>query len=262
MGRGEDLAWILAAVAGKEAAKKAGKKDWMQFAKDNIYGSIRSPFFNKRYKTKFKLKTGYERIGGYYGKYNGSRGRHELKFFDVEPIDLSPIPPGSTLLINSINKIVEGTGESQRIGRRCTIKRIEWKYQIRLLSGNSVSADDTVRLVMYLDRQCNGASAGIMQLFESSGNFQTFYKLENQDRFSILFDKQFTINATGENVTTNARLTHAVNGTFTKKCNIPIEFSGVTGAITEIRSMNVGIMVLSDNGDCALASNLRVRFVG
>jgi len=48
-----------------------------------------------------------------------------------------------------------------------------------------------------------------------------------------------------------------------KKCNIPIEYSGTTGAITEIRSNNIFLLASSDGQAddlVTMVGNCRVRF--
>lgn len=52
------------------------------------------------------------------------------------------------------------------------------------------------------------------------------------------------------------------NGSFYKKCNVPLEFSSTTGAITEIRSNNIGVLLISAEGTAKFDSSIRIRFTG
>lgn len=254
------IAQALAIAGGTKAIKNV---NWTKFS-ENLYQN-KAMESMRRHRTGGKIRLtkgqkGYMQTGGFYGKYNGTPGK-ELKFLDIST-NLSPIPAGTTLFLNSVHKIAQDTTENGRIGRKCTVKAIHWKFQIRLLENSASQSDDSVRLIMYLDRQCNGASAGVMQIMADSANFQSFYALENQDRFAILYDKMYSINGTGERSLGDKILGRVINGEFNKRCNINVEFNGTTGAITEIRSANVGIMVISENGHCDITSTIRVRFKG
>ena len=62
------------------------------------------------------------------------------------------------------------------------------------------------------------------------------------------------------NGTANDTLGVNINDSFYKTCNMPIEYDSTTGAITEIRSNNIGVLLLSRNGVCTFGSKFRVRF--
>ena len=83
-------------------------------------------------------------------------------------------------------------------------------------------------------------------------------------RFQLLLDKRIVMSplAIGSD-SAGTMSTAAVfkQFSFHKECNIPLEFDSTTGAITEIRSNNFGIMVLSQGGDrINMFSKVRVRF--
>jgi len=87
--------------------------------------------------------------------------------------------------------------------------------------------------------------------------------LQNKSRFNTFMDRTYTVypqSAQGNGTPTIGSGGMNINDAFYKKCNIPIEFSGATGAITEIRSNNVGLLVISRNGTAGFASQIRVRF--
>ncbi len=48
--------------------------------------------------------------------------------------------------------------------------------------------------------------------------------------------------------------------TFFKKVKIPLEFSAGTGAITEIRSNNLFVLLISEAGAAGFESKMRLRF--
>ncbi len=201
---------------------------------------------------------GYVRTGGYYG---GT----EVKFHDVNLDDALIAATGTVTA--SINLIAQGTTESERDGRKCTIKKIGWNYSIILPEIDAVATaatGDTVRVIMFLDKQANGAAATTGDILEST-DYQSFYNLANGSRFKIYYDKTHSINyrtlaSDGAGVVSSAKV--VLNSSFSKMCNIPLEFDATTGAITEIRSNNLGVLLISQDGVATFDSKIRLRFVG
>ncbi len=186
-----------------------------------------------------------------------------MKFFDFT-YDDAAIAVGGTVE-DSVNQIAQGVTESQRVGRKCTITAINWRYTLNLPENDAVATplDGAIsRVILFQDRQCNGATAVVLDILETA-NYQSFRNLSNSGRFNILMDKNHILNyrglaSDGAGVVSQADVKS--DHTFYKKCSIPIEFNSTTGAITEIRSNNIGILVISSNGTPGMLSKLRLRF--
>ncbi len=214
----------------------------------------------KQYKPK-GAQVGHLQTSGYYGRYSGIAT--ELKFHDVD-LDDTLIAQAGTIT-PTINIIAQDTTESTRVGRKCTIVAINWRYDIILNDTASVDTTaESVRVIMYLDKQCNGAAATALGILETD-DYQSFNNLANKSRFSILMDRQIDMSATagsGQNAAdVFGETIHS--GAFYKKCNIPIEFdnSATSGVLTSIRSNNLGVMLLAKDGNlCTFASKIRLRF--
>ncbi len=209
---------------------------------------------------------GVTRKAGYYGRYNGT-GDAELKFHDLD-IDLT-IATNGTIAQASCLTIVQGTSESERIGRKCVIRSINWRWDL-LLPAATAKADtgDTCRIILYLDKQTNGAAAvvataaGILE----SDNFQSFNNLSNKGRFRTLMDRTYSLSAQGGSgrgtTDTLAFCEYQTHDSFYKNVNIPIEYDSTTGAITEMRSNNIGVLCLGKTGKIIMGSKMRIRFEG
>lgn len=225
-----------------------------------------APVFMKRKRVKRTssarpFRAGRDRVGGYYGRYSGRDS--ELKFFDKQ-FDVTTIAIAGELE-DSINEIPQGVTESQRVGRKCTIRTINWHYLLKLTEEDAVATPpeaDTIRMIMYLDKQCNGAIATVLGILETA-EWQSFRNLSESGRFQILMDKTVDLNRTmgfsdGNAVGSSSEVNRS--GAFYKKCNIPLEFSSTTGAIAEIRSNNIGILLLSRTNQVDFESKIRIRF--
>ncbi len=215
----------------------------------------------KTAKKKKKAKTGpgYTRRVGYYGDVL------ELKFHDVD-VDDAAIAAGATIAQNSCNLIPQGTSEKERIGRKCVVRSINWRFNMVLpTTVTAAETTDTVRIILYLDKQTNGVVAGTTDILEAA-DYQSFNNLANKGRFRTLMDRTYTLTCgAGSGRGTTDTLSYAAaseNDTFFKNVNIPLEFDSTAGAITELKSNNIGVMTLGKSGHVVFDSKMRVRFEG
>ncbi len=227
------------------------------------YKTRRGPRITAR-RTIPRVVPGVTRVSGYYGRYAGRSA--ELKFFDLVVDDAVVSAAGTIQAAGSINNIAQGVGEQNRVGRKCAIRTINWKYEITLpqsVDANPPALGDLVRVILYQDKQANGATATVTGILESD-NYQSFRNLANSGRFNVLMDRTHQMNyltlTNAQNVDTFESADVNRNYSFYKKCSIPIEFDSTTGAITEIRSNNLGVLLLSENGVCVFKSQFRLRF--
>lgn len=201
---------------------------------------------------------------GYYGRYQRASSTKELKFHDLDVVD-STVGNSGVILIDSCNEIAQGTGESQRIGRKVSVRSIQFRYTIRLLPSTVVTeGEDTIRIIIFQDRQANGAVTTVLSVLETA-DFNSFKNLSNSNRFRILMDRTHALNATAAagDGTTSDLMPMSYQGRFYKKCNIPIEFSASGGDITTIRSNNIGILTISrTNNISSIEGKMRLRFSG
>lgn len=213
------------------------------------------------YKKRRTFVPGRDRVGGYYGRFSGRSG--ELKFHDVDLDDAIIVNTGQ--ITPSVNLIAQGVSESERVGRKCTIRSIGWRYKVSLPERDAVadpSAGDNVRVMLYVDKQANGATAAVTDILESA-DFQSFNNLSNSGRFIILHDKTYDCNynamaSDGAGVVSLVQMQW--NYSFYKKCEIPIEWSDTTGVMTEIRSNNIGALLIASQGVAGFGSKIRLRF--
>ncbi len=194
-----------------------------------------------------------------------SRGRYanqgELKFHDFD-FDDAIIAVGGTVE-PSINIIPQGVLENNRIGRKCTIKKIFWKYETQMpATVNMATATDVVRIILYLDKQANGATAAVLDILETA-NYQSFRNLSNVGRFQVLMDKTVMVTGWGgSNASSEETAPQFKQFKYSKSCNIPLEYdnSVSTGALTSIRSNNIGALLISRGGVVGFRSKFRLRF--
>ncbi len=189
------------------------------------------------------------------------RGRRadggELKFFDTVRAAVIPAIAG-TVTDASLCLIPQGVLENNRVGRKCTLRLLQLHITITMPStANVADGADRIRVIIYQDKQTNGATATVLNLLQTA-TINSFYNLENQMRFRILHDSSHIMNQ----MVFFAAATPLKRGYFTvsKRLNMPLEFSGVGGALTELRSNNIGVIMLTESTDISAAYTARVRF--
>ncbi len=205
-----------------------------------------------------------QRAAGYRVTAGVARsGAGELKFHDVDLDDATVASAGT--VTPSINLIPQGVTEKTRVGRKCTLQAIQWNYTVSLPESDAQAtpgAGDVLRVILFLDKQANGATATVLNLMETA-DYQSFLNLSNSGRFRILSDTRHSLNyatlaSDGAGVVSSAQVLRETK--YYKSCSIPIEFDSTTGAITEIRSNNIGVLLISKNNAAGFASKFRLRF--
>lgn len=178
----------------------------------------------------------------------------ELKFHDIDVDDATPLIAGGTIQNGgSVCLIGQASTQSTRTGRSCTIKEIQWRWNLQrtLYGGTIASEPDVVRLILYLDKQANGATATITDILEAN-NYQAFRNVNNVDRFEFLYDETVPINpqAGAGNGTANDFSPVEVCGEYAESCHIKLEISGTANpaVIGNMRSNNLGVLVLTKLG--------------
>lgn len=206
---------------------------------------------------------GKDRTTGYYNRFTPGSG--ELKFRDIAIADGSVSVTGG--VVTNLVAIPQGTGENERIGRKCTIKRIGIKWFTTLDPLNNATESppgDDIRVIMYLDKQANGTAAQITDVLESDAVL-SFNNLANSQRFRTIFDKHICLNRQSMSLTAVASPTVqstglTLYGEWYKNVNIPIEYSGTTGILSELRSNNIGMILISKEGQAHFGGQVRMRF--
>lgn len=193
--------------------------------------------------------------------------RGELKWFDTS-VTNSTLSTVGTIVSSSLNLLSAGTGESQLIGKTATVKSIFIRAQVQkpALSNatlSNVASDDYVRIMVVLDKQCNGAAATIAQILEDT-DMRSLNNLNYSKRFvtlkEMIVPMKDTVNHDGTNYFTGSMVV-PIDPCYLKR-EIPIEFGAApSGAITDVRSNNILILGFSNTGQTTLSFRSRIRFV-
>ncbi len=185
----------------------------------------------------------------------------EMKFFDTR-VDDAVV--SATMTISNLCIIPEGNGESARIGRKITIKKIHVKGALTLPAATgSANTSDKVICMLVQDKQTNGAIF-LPANFVDTDVFDSFRNLAESSRFRVLYKKVFTVNAGGA-AASGAAFTFSENVRSINcnvNCTVPIEYNNTAddGTIATVRSNNLYWVTQSSAGITAIVANVRVRY--
>lgn len=194
------------------------------------------------------------------GSYRRSApGSIEKKFHDMDD-SLTVTGAGKVVCLNNIP---QGTSDKQRVGAKITIKNINVRYSCNLdpVAGSG-AVGGNARVMIVLDKQANGAQATVIDVLKdregAKNNLLVYRNLDNDERFQVLYDKFTNLNYNMSQTLTNEHVGPVKK--INKKVNIPISFSSVSGEITEIRSNNLFLLVITSHDSMATDYSIRIKY--
>lgn len=204
-----------------------------------------------------KMRAGYNRTGGLYRL--GRRSGTEYKFFDTF---VAPDAIGSEgEILQSFNLIPQTTAANGRIGREVMVRSIDVTLTMEAAAASTI--DNLIRVVLYLDKQSNGAAAEVAQILNLSNDIPPLVahpNLENSQRFVILKDSLFVVpvraaqrtrgTTVDDVVTTNntANIQGSTIRRMKKRLSLPITFSDGAVSMTSVKTNNLGLLLVSTDG--------------
>lgn len=211
-------------------------------------------YYKKKYKKKYKKRNMLK-----------SAGTAGVEYKNLDSAANVVVNAAGSITSQTLVAIPEGTGESERVGRQVQCTSLNIRGYIKIETFNYVPASFFLRFIVYVDKQANGAAATPAELIDT--NPAGFYinnlrNLEQTDRFIILKDKLIRTDPTSGLYNTNLFTNVPTEQFVPFKCNLslndmPIQYSGTAGGLSDIRSNNIGIMCISSD---PASNGLRVRY--
>lgn len=199
---------------------------------------------------------------GYYraraiGKYRGRRKRPssyprigrrltpELKYKNNVLSETMAVASGATF--HALNLLTQGDSQSERIGMRFTVRSIEVNLQLAMAQGTTSANSLTVRVILFMDTQANGALTLVNDLLENTDNTQSMYNIEERHRFKIFKDFQVALSAPGLGWDGTSTRSSAMKKVvkFKKRCQIPIFYGAAASTITGVTQNNIQLLVFA-----------------
>lgn len=210
----------------------------------------RRKFSRRRFGRKFGRGLAPRRSGGFFGVRRNTLAA-EKKFLDTYLNVASINTTTPTFLL--CNGVGAGTGFNERVGRKIKIKSI----QLNSVTIVGTAAPARLRLMLVLDRQSNGSTPSIGNILDNTTilvNSKAFMNLDNRARFSVIWDKKFTLDTVMK-----TQIDHSV---FKKKL-IDVTYSGTTNGIGSISTNSIWFVAVSDQGATnapTLVGGVRIRY--
>lgn len=186
----------------------------------------------------------------------------ELKFFDTAlswNFDTTAEVPAT----GQLSLIPQGDTESTRDGRKAVVKSVQIRGSVYVNPTTGGNVAGTAQIWLVLDTQANGAAAAFTDVFTSTDVNSCMLNLNNSGRFKVL--KHWILCWNPEAGVTTAWNSKMIPVEYYQSLDVPIDWSGATGAITEIRSNNLFLLAGQTGiGDDVptFTGTCRLRFVG
>lgn len=169
---------------------------------------------------------------------------------------------------------VPGAAMNQRIGRKLTIKSVQFKGIVQLElaatpTGAVTAESNHLRMILLYDKQPNGALPALTDVLTGGQTVNDLFNIDNRDRFSILKDKVWSFDPM---IYDSANGGYAWNRTCAyikmyKKLNLETIFNaGTAGTSADVNSGNLIVLWLCNtpNGidkNVDIYVNSRVRYL-
>jgi len=218
----------------------------------------------------WKVTPRYKHVGNSaLRRYAHRIPRPELKAFDSSYQNTGFLTAGSTA---TINLPVAGTELYNRVGRHTYNKTLLFRG---IINNTATAVQDTARIVIYYDRQPNGASAPLAAVLQDSNpasatSAYSNINLTNRDRFTILADIQLDLPAvvnTGGVLTNGPVMQDPIRQTFNIKQFIKLKNVDTTyntanaGNVGDITTGAINILFVSNSNSnqwaCGWTTRLR-----
>lgn len=205
------------------------------------------------------------RRGGLIPTYRGYQprafSRGEWKYLDITVNQDINTTATNTLL----NGLVPGTGASQRVGMKTTIRSIEIRLKCTTTAATGVN--QVCRWLILLDRQSNGAAPAAVTDFLLAQSTTAPRQLANRKRFKIIVDRAFAMGGVLNGAGTGSALPQDRMFKVYIKFRRPIvvEYNvGNAGTIADIASNGLFLVTfgteVAGNTDCGCTGYIRTRY--
>jgi len=184
------------------------------------------------------LPTKFKRVGA---------SSAELKFKDTTKAQTALASAG-TIFNDTLINLSEGNTDSTRIGNRITVKSVMLRGNANLPAAtDALNTSQIVRIIVYLDRQANGATAAVGDIL-ASADYRSFNNLDNSDRFRTLAEETIDLQTDGATPSGAAYTYGETKKSFflKAKLNLDFKYKGNAGSVADLSGNNIGVLVISE----------------
>ena len=182
----------------------------------------------------------------------------ELKFLDTSSVS-ALVATAGVIHAPSLNLIAQGTGESERVGRKVTVRAIHGKIHFKMPASAATSNGAALRLMLVKDKQANGAAPAVTDVLQAA-SWLSFNNLDNGGRFQTLWEHVESLNPESGSGGTSRGVNNQFREFHITGVSIPIEYSGGVGVIGEVRSNNLFLLAISDAAQGDVVTQCRLRY--
>jgi len=161
---------------------------------------------------------------------------------------------GTNTQVFPVNVILEGASMWNRVGRKVTMKSLKFDYSLHQNIGTVTGARDKIRVVLFYDRQTNGATPTNYDVIQGVRGDGTTVNdpfvsanLTNRERFLILRDDKWNLAPVTTGGSSINKSTDLLKEHFVQLKNLDVVFKANAGTIGDVATGGLFVMVQGDN---------------
>lgn len=245
--------FLARGVAARRMAIMARRSALVRGRKFRIAYPRASVFMGRRFRG---FQRGFQRVAG-----------KELKYIDQ--MNLATKVFDTTGTITMINGCAAGTDNTNRIGRKITLKSYEVRGTITpvdtLVTGANCVQTSHCRLMIVYDRQPTGSLPSISDILNSA-NSNDMVNMQNGHRFLILTNFECSVGPQVADTTATQAVMHGSTGVpvrIYRRLNLPEQFDGTGSTISDIVNGAMYCVTVGDQAAGTGATSVlsaRIRF--
>jgi hypothetical protein len=154
--------------------------------------------------------------------------------------------------------ITVGSTPNQRVGNKITVTNFNLQGEVSNGIGANNFQSSRHRVILFWDKQCNGLAATVLDVLKTA-TVDSFRNLDQVSRFVIVKDKFYTTHTPAMLAAGSAETCAPVKLSW--KGAMTVNYGATGGVISDIRSMNLGVIVISDLSSGNFSFNCRTKYV-
>lgn len=195
--------------------------------------------------------------------------RYVKSLINVEKkqVDTSITAPGTAIPVagaaNAIllTGVAQGDTDDTRNGNKIKLSALSIKANFFRLAVAGSTANPTVRMIVFNDKNSNGVAPAIADLLDATSIIGRYNPDNAGSRFKILHDKRYSFGWLNSTTNTGAGLMSA-NDSIYKKCGWHVKFDGTTAAQADCVSGHLYVFLFCDTASVMEGSvTARVEYI-
>lgn len=184
----------------------------------------------------------------------------QLKWFSISGTTPASTSGGLTLL----NAMQQGTSQGTRIGNQVRFLELEATFTAQLKANSGVEETDVVRVVVFKDRQPNGANPTVLELLCVASPLSCFNPdnigNQAQSRFQVMWNTTFDLKLQGGDAGSGV-LVDSITKSRVLKLDFTSTYTGNAGTISDLEINSLYLFTIANTASSQVQYAMCLKWV-